>query len=73
MQIFGFYASMNYALENWSLPTPQSGQTQSSGRDSNGAGSDSVVRIAGCGIVLVPAYITNVLCHKMLIFRELIF
>ena len=36
MQIFGFYASMSYALENWSLPTPQSGQTQSSGRDSNG-------------------------------------
>ena len=31
MQIFEIYA-----LENWSLPTPQSGQTQSSGRDSNG-------------------------------------
>ena len=37
------------------------------------AGSDAVVRISCCGIVLVPAYITNVLCHKMLILRELIF
>ena len=37
------------------------------------AGSDSVVRIANCGIVFVPAYITNVLCHKRMIFRELIF
>ena len=24
---------------------------------------DTVVRIANCGIVLVPANITNVLCH----------
>ena len=27
------------------------------------ARSDTVVRIANCGIVLVPANITNVLCH----------
>ena len=37
------------------------------------AGSDAVLLISYCGIVLVPAYITNVLCHKMLILRELIF
>ena len=31
------------------------------------AGSDAVIRIANCGIVLVPAYITSVFFHKMLI------
>ena len=31
------------------------------------AGSDAVIRIADCGIILVPAYITNVLCHKRII------
>lgn len=37
------------------------------------AGSDAVIRIACCGIVLVPANITNVLCHKRIVFNELIF